>query len=56
MGDYEENSDEYWDYESGPYCQHWQDPGDCDKICANCGKTCIEHYRDQGCDEWKDGP
>lgn len=29
--------DEWADYESGPYCQHWQDPSDCDYVCANCG-------------------
>lgn len=57
MGDYEENSDEDWeDYQSGPYCQHWSDPGDCDEICANCGRTWPEHYRNEGCGEWKDGP
>ena len=31
-------------YESGPFCHHWSDPGDCDAVCA-CGHKCREHGR-----------
>lgn len=33
-----------WDnFESGPFCQHWGDPMDCDEPCATCGHECHEH-------------
>ncbi len=31
------------DYDSGPFCQHWGDPADCDEVCATCGHRCWEH-------------
>ena len=31
---------EEWD--SGPFCQHWGDPSDCEILCA-CGHKCCEH-------------
>lgn len=37
--------DEYPDidiYESGPYCIHWGEMGECDIMCP-CGHTCTEH-------------
>lgn len=34
--DYEEG------YESGPFCQHWGDPSDCEEEC-DCGHTCASH-------------
>ncbi len=50
------------DYESGPFCRHWDDPSSCDIICTNCGHRCTEHSTDFGhtvceedgcdCDEW----
>jgi hypothetical protein len=48
-GDSEDVLDEsYWDeYESGPFCGHWQDPCDCDELCK-CGHQCNQHY-DDGC-------
>lgn len=30
------------DYESGPYCQHWGDPADCEEMC-DCGHPCHSH-------------
>lgn len=35
--------DEDWDYESGPYCPHWGEPGYCDEICKDCGHVCGKH-------------
>jgi hypothetical protein len=38
----------YWDeYESGPFCEHWQEPWDCAELCE-CGHGCNQHY-DGGC-------
>lgn len=35
--------------DSGPWCRHWGDPGDCDELCK-CGHTCTEHdYHDNEC-------
>lgn len=33
---------EWENYESGPYCQHWSDPWNCDELCK-CGHYCREH-------------
>ncbi len=47
------------DYDSGPFCQHWCDPSDCDTKC-NCGHTCGQHnwYGDDcdicNCDQFDD--
>ena len=41
MDTYDENAIE--DYESGPYCQHWSDPVECDVICEECGVMCRIH-------------
>lgn len=30
------------DWESGPFCIHWDDPGDCNDLCK-CGHTCTQH-------------
>lgn len=36
--------DEDWeDYDSGPFCMHWGELGDCDDLCSNCNHTCNEH-------------
>lgn len=33
-----------WDnYETGPFCRHYNDPSDCDEPCARCGHKCSEH-------------
>jgi hypothetical protein len=32
-------ADEWDDYDSGPFCAHWQDY-DCDKPCGSCGHRC----------------
>ena len=38
-----------WDnYESGPFCQHWSDPSDCDQLCE-CGHQCHDH------ESWDEG-
>lgn len=55
-------TDEWEDYESGPFCRHWSDPADCEEVCV-CGHGCIEHAWDgdtlcdvQDCDclEWRE--
>lgn len=32
--------------DSGPFCQHWGDPSDCDEVCAGCGHFCHQHQSD----------
>lgn len=47
------------DYDSGPFCRHWGDPGDCDELCS-CGHKCCRHpwggCEEPGCecDKWKE--
>lgn len=36
------------DYESGPFCRHWDDPGDCRIKCGHCGHGCCEHAATEG--------
>lgn len=38
----EAGNDDWTDRESGPFCQHFGDPFDCDDLCA-CGHTCAKH-------------
>jgi len=50
----EEYNDD-WKDDSGPFCQHWSDPSECEKICATCGHECRWHTmgekcRIEGCD------
>ena len=35
-------------YESGPFCRHWYEAGDCDYSCAVCGHGCTEHAAESG--------
>ena len=46
----EPEDDEWWDYDSGPFCWHWSDPADCDEKCARagCGHGCGQHAADDG--------
>lgn len=41
------------DYESGPFCRHWGEGGDCDEICCDkkCGHRCSQHALDGACQE-----
>ncbi len=56
-------ADQWEDYDSGPYCEHWAEPWECDEKCA-CGHECKEHpswedgCRVEGCacKEWKKPP
>lgn len=36
------------EYESGPWCEHWSHPSDCDAMCK-CGHKCHQHdiYSDE---------
>jgi hypothetical protein len=35
---------EYWEnFETGPFCRHWESPGDCQRNCAGCGHGCTDH-------------
>jgi len=53
---------DWTDYESGPFCRHWGDPGDCDIRCADCGDRCGQHDAAEGstecnecdCSAWKE--
>jgi hypothetical protein len=53
-------TDDWTDYESGPFCRHYADPWDCDEKCTNCGHSCQSHDVDDGscdsckCAEWGD--
>jgi hypothetical protein len=29
--------------ESGPFCTHWLEPGDCEIECDRCGHMCMFH-------------
>ena len=42
----------YDDYESGPFCRHWDDMG-CTVKCARCGHSCLRHGigNDLSCDD-----
>jgi hypothetical protein len=31
------------EYDTGPFCQHWSDPSDCEEKCARCGLECRRH-------------
>ena len=45
--DEDENGERDGDVSSGPWCsRHWQDPYDCDVVCATCGHECHFHDRD----------
>jgi hypothetical protein len=35
---------------SGPYCEHWADPSDCDEVCAACGRKCRAHDSEENND------
>lgn len=37
-----EDDDSEWP-DSGPFCRHWSEVGDCDEKCARCGHTCSDH-------------
>lgn len=40
------SDDEFDDYESGPFCPHYNEPGDgCLEMCQ-CGHRCDQHYSD----------
>ncbi len=39
-----EDTEDWADYESGPFCRHYGDPSDCSEKCAVCGHECHEHH------------
>jgi len=40
----------YWEnYESGPYCVHWDYPPDCEEKCK-CGHECRKHWCGNECE------
>lgn len=40
---------EDWDeFDSGPFCRHWGDPSDCEETCANCSHKRTEHDAEEG--------
>lgn len=38
------------DWDTGPFCRHWADPSDCEKVCGRCGHVCRRH-EDDSCDD-----
>lgn len=42
-------SEDWQNYDTGPFCCHWSHPADCEKVCA-CGDTCSAH-REGECNE-----
>ena len=43
--------EDFSDYESGPFCRHWDDYS-CPITCKNCGHRCTEHdFEDGDCME-----
>jgi hypothetical protein len=43
--------DQTWDdYDSGPFCMHWRQPGNCDENCPYCGHACSAHSAFYGCE------
>jgi len=50
------DEDEWDDYETGPFCQHWSCACDCERVCARCGVTCADHdkFDGQSCEEFVD--
>ena len=44
-----EPENDWDDYETGPFCQHWcSPPGDCEKKCE-CGHECAQHWGELEC-------
>lgn len=37
------SEDNWADYDSGPYCQHWSELYSCKDICARCDHYCYDH-------------
>jgi len=49
----DESEDIDWaDYESGPFCIHWGEPGSCEDLCENpeCKHMCKDHSCGGSCD------
>lgn len=57
----DEIEDSWEDYDSGPFCRHWDDTS-CPLVCANCGHRCLQHAAEDGfdnceecdCEHWVD--
>jgi hypothetical protein len=46
----DDDTDDWVDYESGPFCRHWGELGACDDKCK-CGHECRLHPSyDESCD------
>lgn len=45
------------EYNSGPFCIHWNNLYDCENICSRCGYECRHHEegRDGVCEEFQNG-
>jgi hypothetical protein len=58
MAENEEEQEEV-EYDSGPYCEHWFDPWECEELCK-CGHMCKQHpgscclVEGCPCEEFKD--
>lgn len=61
MMDEPEDTDDWADYETGPFCRHFGQLGACDEECL-CGHTCSKHDNADGtcndsdcdCEKWEE--
>jgi hypothetical protein len=42
----EDEVDSFDDYNTGPFCQHYGTPGECDDVCERCKHICGKHDND----------
>ncbi len=42
-------NDDWSDYDSGPYCQHWNELSYCKNICEMCNHYCNDHNNEDKC-------
>lgn len=44
LSEFDEDELDSWEnYESGPFCQHYSDPSECEEVCATCKHECRQH-------------
>lgn len=43
--------DDWSDYDSGPFCPHWDSPYSCQQKCEKCDHFCYDHNSDVN-DNW----
>mgnify|MGYP001568647700 FL=1 len=43
--DAEDEDEDTTEWETGPFCQHFSDPSDCEELCLGCSHGCPDHER-----------